>query len=207
MPSEEQPWYRRPQRIAAVICALLGGCLIAFGPEARLYLWPSVVEQAPVSDPLLVAVLPTPTVKPLVVYVSGAVGAPDVYRLSPEARVVDAIQAAGGLAAQADISHLNLAAPVRDGEHLRVPYVGDVEPVAPVANDSAAVNTAGLINLNRANAAELEELPGVGATLAARIIARRESQGPYQRVEELREVSGIGEKLFAQIAPLVTIDP
>jgi len=61
--------------------------------------------------------------------------------------------------------------------------------------------------LNRASVAELEELPGIGPTLAGRIVARREEQGPFRAVEELREVTGIGEKLFAQIAPLVTVGP
>lgn len=199
MRDDRQLWYRRPQRIVAIICGLVGGLLIAFGPEARAMWWPKPV--ATVEDALAIEALPTATVTPLVVYVSGAVTAPDVYRLTPGARVIDALQAAGGLTEQADVSGLNLAAQVRDGEHIRVPYVGEV------AAQTEASETAGLINLNRASAAELEELPGIGATLAARIIERRETQGPYRSVAELREVSGIGEKLFNQIAPLVTIDP
>lgn len=199
MDMEGQPWYRRPQRVAAVICALIGGLLIAFGPEARAMWWTE--EAVKETEAFGVEALPTPTVAPLVVYVSGAVVAPDVYRLAPGARVVDALQAAGGLVELADVSGINLAAQVRDGEHIRVPYAG--EAVAP----AAASEQSGLINLNRASAAELEELPGIGATLAARIIERRETKGPYQRVEELREVTGIGEKLFTQIASLVTVGP
>lgn len=199
MDMEGQPWYRRPQRVAAVICALIGGLLIAFGPEARAMWWPEEAMKA--TEEFGVEALPTPTVAPLVVYVSGAVVAPDVYRLTPGARVVDALQAAGGLAELADVSGINLAAQVRDGEHIRVPYAGEVMAQAATSDQS------GLINLNRASAAELEELPGIGATLAARIVERRETKGPYRRVEELREVTGIGEKLFNQIAPLVTIGP
>lgn len=199
MDMEGQSWYRRPQRVAAVICALIGGLLIAFGPEARAMWWPEEAVKA--TEEFGVEALPTPTVAPLVVYVSGAVVAPDVYRLTPGARVVDALQAAGGLAELADVSGINLAAQVRDGEHIRVPYAGEVMAQAATSDQS------GLINLNRASAAELEELPGIGATLAARIVERRETKGPYRRVEELREVTGIGEKLFNQIAPLVTIGP
>ncbi len=204
---DQQPWYRRPQRLAAVICALLGGCLIAFGPETRALFWPSPMAAAASVDPFLDAVLPTPTVKSLLVYVSGAVAAPDVYRLGPDARVIDALRAAGGLTDQADIRQFNLAAPVRDGEHVRVPFMGDVNAATPEPAAATARKDTGLIDLNRASAAELEDLPGIGATLAARIVAHRETQGPYRNIEELRTVSGIGEKLFTQIAPLVTVEP
>jgi competence protein ComEA len=149
-------------------------------------------------------VIPTPTPSPLVVYVSGAVVAPDVYRLPPGSRVIDALQAAGGLTELADIDGINLAALVQDSQHIRVPYAGE-RMALPAEGDRSTDN--GLINLNRATASDLEELPGVGKTLAERIIARRETQGPYRSVDELREVSGIGEKLFNQIAPLVTIGP
>ncbi len=191
------PWYRQPRRLLALICAIVGGFLIAFGPELRAVISSS---EAPLLEESTLS-LPTPTVALTVVYVSGAVAAPDVYRLPFNARVIDALQAAGGLIAEADISGLNLAAPVRDGEHIRVPFVGETVLATPADDQS------GLLNLNRASAADLEELPGIGATLAARIIEWRNTKGPYQSVNELREVSGIGEKLFAQIAPLVTVGP
>ncbi len=200
MDMEFVPWYRRPQRLLAVVCAVIGGLLIAFGPEARTTLW-SATQAAESTDSMWDEAMPTPTTALLVVYVSGAVAAPDVYRLPAGARVIDALQAAGGLTEVADISALNLAAPVRDGEQVRVARMGETIALPETSGAS------GLINLNRASAAELEELPGIGATLAARIVARRESQGPYRSVEELREVSGISEKLFTQIAPLVTIGP
>ncbi len=192
------PWYRQPRRLLALICAIVGGFLIAFGPELR-----AVVSspEAPLLEESTLS-LPTPTVALTVVYVSGAVAAPDVYRLPFNARVIDALQAAGGLMEQADVSGLNLAAPVRDGEHIRVPFVG--EAVVPPASDQSGSD---LLNLNQASVADLEELPGIGAALAARIIERRNTKGPYQSIDELREVSGIGEKLFAQIAPLVTVGP
>ncbi len=191
------PWYRQPKRLLALICAIAGGLLIAFGPELRTVV---LSVEAPLLEESAMS-FPTPTVALTVVYVSGAVAAPDVYRLPFNARVIDALQAAGGLIAEADISGLNLAAPVRDGEHIRVPFVGETVLATPADDQS------GLLNLNRASAADLEELPGIGAALAARIIERRETKGPYQSINELREVSGIGEKLFAQIAPLVTVGP
>ncbi|MGC8950858.1 helix-hairpin-helix domain-containing protein [Chloroflexus sp.] len=200
----ETPWYRRPQRLLAIACALLGGLLIAFGPETRAAWLATATASQTNPEPLWDDVIPTPIPSPLVVYVSGAVVAPDVYRLPPGSRVIDALQAAGGLTELADIDGINLAALVQDSQHIRVPYAGE-RMALPAESDRSTDN--GLINLNRATASDLEELPGVGKTLAERIIARRETQGPYRSVDELREVSGIGEKLFNQIAPLVTIGP
>lgn len=157
---------------------------------------------------------PTSTVSPLHVHVSGAVNAPGLVRLPDGARVDDAVRAAGGLRADADASSVNLAAPVQDGWALHVATAGETltgpgasgptggaGPPAPVvgAAGSAGSAAAGTLDLNRATAAELETLPGIGPALAARIVAYRQERGPFASVEDLLGVSGIGERTLERI--------
>ena len=106
--------------------------------------------------------------------------------------------AAGGLRADAAAEAVNLAETVGDAQHVHVPVRGATAVAAAPADD-------GLLDLNRASAADLEELPGVGAVLAERIVARRTEQGAYTSLDELREVSGVGSKLYEQIAPLLKV--
>lgn len=135
----------------------------------------------------------------LLVHVLGAVVRPGLVELAPGARVIDAVAAAGGLAADADPAGVNLARAVTDGEQLMVPRVGEV----PVTDAAGAAN--GLVNLNTADAAALEELPRIGPALAERIVAWRETNGAFSSVDDLRNVSGIGEKVFAGLRDLVTV--
>lgn len=142
------------------------------------------------------------------VHVAGAVGAPGLVRLPVGARVADAVEAAGGLLLDADPGPLNLARTVADGERIDVPRVG--EPAVGASGGGAVdgdggVRADGLVDLNRATPAELEELPGVGPVLASGIIAFRDANGPFTEVGQLREVSGIGEKTFQSLAPLVAV--
>jgi competence protein ComEA len=153
---------------------------------------------------------PTPTsVAFIVAYVSGAVRAPDVYQLPTGARVKDLVLAAGGLSDDADIERINLAAPVTDGQHVRVPWIGDGTTVTAATSDesSAGASSGGLLDLNRATAAELDALPGIGKVLAGRIVEWREREGPFQSIDDLGKVEGIGPALLAKLAPLVTVAP
>lgn len=152
----------------------------------------------------------TPTrVAFIVAYVSGAVRAPDVYQLPVGARVKDLVLAAGGLSDDADIERINLAAPIADGQHVRVPWIGDTTPgaEATTAESGAGAGSGGLLDLNRATAAELDALPGIGKVLAGRIVEWREREGPFQSVDDLGKVEGIGPALLAKLAPLVTVAP
>lgn len=153
-------------------------------PEARI---------ASVEDPNVIA------------YVSGAVRFPDVYLLPGGARVKDLVLAAGGLSDDADIERINLAALVTDGEHVSIPWIGmeSVEPTVVQAAPNA--ESGGLVDLNRATIAELDALPGIGMTLAGRIVASRENEGPFQSVNDLSRVEGLGPSVLAKIAPLVTV--
>lgn len=142
---------------------------------------------------------PEPT---LVVYVDGAVAAPGVYELSGAPRVNDALVAAGGLSEGADVSSLNLAAALRDGEKVHVPVEGEAAPVADATGSADGVAesaVAALVNLNTASAEELQELPGVGEATARAIVEDRAAHGPFTAPEDLMRVSGIGEKKYAKL--------
>jgi competence protein ComEA len=145
------------------------------------------------------------------VHVAGAVVHPGVVRLHTGDRVMDAIQAAGGAATGADLDRLNLAAKVTDGQRLAVPKVG--EPAPATVGDGSATTPAGVddqgspgpVDLNTATQAQLESLPGIGPSLATAIIRERERRGGFKRVDELRDVRGIGDKRFEDLKPLVAV--
>lgn len=152
----------------------------------------------------------------LVVHVVGAVVAPGVQRLPAGSRVVDAVDAAGGAAPDADLGRVNLASPLSDGQQVYVLRVGEVPPVpAPstasggpgetVGSGAGDTAASGPINVNTAPAAELEELPGVGPTTAQAIIDHREQHGPFASVDDLLDVRGIGEAKLEQIRDRATV--
>ena len=145
----------------------------------------------------------------LVVHVVGQVKRPGVVLLRPGARVRDAVAKAGGALPGADLAAVNLARGVVDGEQVRVPRPGEAVSATGAASSGAdgagaAGSAGGPLNLNTASESALEELPGVGPVLAQRIIDWRTEHGRFTSVDELAEVSGIGEKLLAQVRPLVT---
>jgi len=151
---------------------------------------------------------PPPTPRPLTVHLSGAVLQPGVYSLPPGSRVQDGIQAAGGLSEEADASLLNLAAPLQDGGRVHVPSRSPALPDSPAASSTLPQETSpagGLININTASLSELESLPGIGPTLAQRIIDYRQSSGPFAAIEDVQNVSGIGPTRFEQIKGLISV--
>ena len=143
-------------------------------------------------------------------HVVGQVRKPGVLRLTVGARVIDALEAAGGPTRDADLARVNLARVLVDGEQLQVPAPGDPGPVvggsagAP-GSGSPASTGATLVSLNTADVAALDTLPGVGPVIAQRIVDWRTQHGRFTTVDELAEVSGIGERLVAQLRPLVTL--
>jgi competence protein ComEA len=142
----------------------------------------------------------------VVVYVAGAVAVPGVYSLATSARVTDAITAAGGPASDANLDVVNLAAVAIDGERIYIPKVGEVVPVV-LGNVPAVADTApsGPVDINSATADQLDVLPGVGPTTAAAIIAHRLQHGPFQTVEQLGDVRGIGPAKLDALRGLVTV--
>lgn len=147
----------------------------------------------------------------VVVHVAGAVASPGLYRLGGDARVADALDAAGGPARDADLDALNLAAKVADGERVYVPRRGEVPPVVGAASGGAgggpgvAAVAVGPVDLNTATAEQLEALPGVGPATVEAILAYRKEKGRFRSVDELLEVRGIGEAKLAALRPKVTV--
>lgn len=151
----------------------------------------------------------------IVIDVSGEVMVPSVYTLSEGARVYEAIETAGGLTENADTRNTNLAAPLSDGMKLYIPGKEDVvaeekqtgeAPGSRFVNGNVSQNanvsgssTVGLININTANSTELQKLSSVGPVTADKIIAYRNDYGKFKTIEELMNVSGIGEKTFAKL--------
>jgi competence protein ComEA len=145
----------------------------------------------------------SPTAAPLIVDVAGAVRRPGVYEFGEGDRVIDAIERAGGAMPKADLSLLNLAAPLADGTQILVPKEGLTVSGAPVG--TAPGSTGGLININTASAVELEALSGIGEVLAATIVEYRTQNGPFAAVDDLLDVSGIGPATLEEIRDQVTV--
>lgn len=140
----------------------------------------------------------------VVVHVAGAVSAPGVYTLPADSRVDDAVRAAGATA-DADLSQLNLAQKLADGQKITVPVAGAAPADGSSAATTADSDNGGLININTATQEELETLPSIGEVRAQAIITYREEHGGFRTTDELMEVSGIGEKIFADISPHITV--
>lgn len=152
---------------------------------------------------------PTTTVQ-VYVHVEGAVAEPGVYRLAGDARIFEAIDAAGGAAEEADLGALNLAAKVADGQKLVVPArVPAAEAVAGVpaqtpAPPAGSASSSARINVNTASQRILETLPGIGPVTAMRIIQYRQTNGPFARIEQLRS-AGVNASTYERIKDLVTV--
>lgn len=144
--------------------------------------------------------------------VDGAVVRPGVYRLKEGARVSQALDAAGGLTVEADVTGLNRASKITDGQKIYVPTVGEQQAAAAVggAESSAATtpgagSSSGLVNINTASAAELQTLSGIGPSVAQSIIDERTKNGAFASVDDLMRVSGIGEKKLAKIKDCICV--
>lgn len=146
----------------------------------------------------------TPASGEVVVHIAGAVSAPGVYTLPADSRVDDAVRAAGATA-DADLSQLNLAQKLADGQKITVPVAGATPADGSSAATTADSDNSGLININTATQEELESLPSIGEVRAQAIITYREEHGGFRTIDELKEVSGIGDKIFADISPHVTV--
>ena len=148
------------------------------------------------------AQMATPTPYTLHVYVTGAIQHPDVYLLPEGSIVKDALEAAGGATEEADLERINLALSVTDGQQVHVPRLGeDNSPVPPPSGQPATAK----VNINTADAATLESLPGIGPSLAQRIVAHRQANGPFERIEDVMDVSGIGTATFEGIQDLLSV--
>jgi len=149
--------------------------------------------------------MPPPAAE-VTVHVRGRVRQPGVISLPVGSRVIDAIEAAGGLRPGVSTGALNLARLLVDGEQVAVGIRDTGMQPAPIDKTApGAVSSLPLVDINAASAAELEALPGIGPVLAGRIVQWRTDNGPFSDVEILGEVSGIGDALLAQIRPLIRV--
>lgn len=171
----------------------------------------SLVSSQPRGEPISLS--PPPTPLPLVVHVSGAVTLPGVYTLPIGSRVKDAIEAAGGLLPEADSRNLNLAALLQDGELIWIPATPQANPTAVAPNKTPNDNNdqtsipapTGLININTATQEELDTLPGIGPVKAQNIIDYRNSNGPFNTIEAIQDVNGIGPVTYENLKELITV--
>ncbi|MEY3846250.1 MAG: hypothetical protein RJA66_517 [Actinomycetota bacterium] len=135
------------------------------------------------------------------VHIVGAVVKPGIYSLEVGSRLFDAVIAAGGFLPKADQSSVNLARTLTDGEQVSVLKIGEQQAITSGLSNSGSSS----ISVNRATQAELESLPGVGPALAGRIIDWRTANGGFKRLEDLKNVGGIGDKLFSGFAKQITL--
>ena len=174
-----------------------------------------LLARPPVGQPVIL--IAPPTALPLTVDVSGAVVNPGVYQLSQGSRVQDAIQAAGGFQPEADLGAVNQAQELVDGTRLQIPFLPTPVPTSQPGERSQAFDIPttvpeistqpGLININTASQAQLESLPRIGPVTAQKIIAYREANGPFKKIEDLMDVSGIGPATLEAIRELITVGP
>ena len=193
-PSDDES-RRLPRPARLLLSGVIGVAVIGLALVAAGVVWDSRTGTQTISSPETVdtdaPTKKTPAV--VVVHVSGAVVRPGLVQLDEGARVVEAIDAAGGAANDSAVHQLNLARPVMDGEQIVVPRAGEVV-------EQGAGN--GPISLSRSSAEKLQELPGVGPAIADRIIRWREENGPFRALEDVLAVSGIGEATLEQLQGL-----
>ncbi|MEW4262373.1 helix-hairpin-helix domain-containing protein [Priestia megaterium] len=144
----------------------------------------------------------------VMVDIKGAVQKPGVYQLPKDARVKDALAQAGGATKEADLRQLNLASKLQDEMAVYIPAAGEeIPPSSPVSSisSSGTSNDQPLVNINTANTDELQTLNGIGPSKASAIVSYREENGLFQKVEDLGQVSGIGDKSLEKIKAQITV--
>ena len=194
-------------RVSLVVVAAIAGAVVVGFLLLRIddRSAPPIVIEDPLADATIV------------VAVEGAVASPGVYPLPADARAQDALDAAGGPAADADLAAVNPARRLEDQARLVVPRLGsdgagavvaaEEAPAGPTAAVAAAPDAAAPIDVNAASAAELDALPGIGPVLAQRIVDYRREHGPYGTIDELANVEGISPRMVGELRPLVTVGP
>jgi competence protein ComEA len=184
------------------------GTLLGILAAVFIFLVIFLTARTPAGQPI--ELMPTVSPQPIVVYVLGAVRYPGVYSLAPDSRVVDAVQAAGGFAEGASITDVNVAQRLQDGQRLEIPGTGELPTPVFVLGEGGLFLTptpfeGQLVNINTADVALLDTLPGVGETTAQRIIDYREENGPFQIVDDLLKVPGIGVTTLENMRSLITV--
>jgi len=195
--------------IAAVVVIGIGGWLM-FHPSNATTVTPAPEQAIKSTEAKSSAVTSQSShVSPGFVHIKGAVQKPGLYPVDGKTRWDAVVTAAGGLIAKADLSQVNLAKVANDQETLLIPEKGQGQQAAPAQPNAAAASASSgaIINLNTATETQLQTLSGVGPKKAQDIIAYRDEHGGFKQVEELKSVTGIGDKTFEKLAPQVTVGP
>ena len=186
---------------------ILLGALLTLLVIGSIYL----VSSQPRGNPILLPTMPPPL--PLKVYVTGAVTNPGVYSIPRLSRVESAIQAAGGFLKTANTQSINLAAKLIDGEEIVVPSMNQT-PITTIPNSKpnptqtaqTLPSSQNPLDINTATQDQLDELPGIGSSKAQQIISYRQQNGPFQKIDDLQNVPGIGPGIFEKIKDLITVN-
>jgi competence protein ComEA len=184
--------------VAAFVVVAVAGALLLWTRGRAPVVAPPAVQSSVPRD------APTPSSPALFVHVAGSVRRPGLYELTGGARVADALDAASGPLRKADLDLINLAQPVTDGMQVFVPRRGEGS-TTPAATDAMGVPQETTVNLNTADQAALETIPGIGPVKGAAIIEYRESAGAFESVDDLLKVSGIGPATLESIRPYVSV--
>ena len=186
---------------------ILLGAFLALLAIGAIYL----VSSQPRGKPIELPTAPPPL--PLKVYITGAVTNPGVYSIPRLSRIENAIQAAGGFLNSADTQNINLAAKVIDGEEIVVPVIGQnlatsspLLKTTPSQSTQTSISADNPLDINSATEDQLDGLPGIGSAKAQQIIAFRQQNGPFKKIDDLQNVPGIGPGIFTKIKDLITVN-
>jgi len=155
----------------------------------------------------------------IIVHITGGVNNPGIVELKENCRIEDAIEAAGGLTEDSDIKDVNLAYMLEDGIKIRIPMIDDDYDASGkeesyitedsgknvILEDNSESSSNSIVNINKATQTELETLPGIGPSLATKIIEYRESNGKFSKKEDIKNVTGIGDSKYANMEDFITV--
>ena len=189
-----------------IVFIVILGILIVTGSFYSFWRKNSVSESASSGEtPVKGAKITEEKTSEIIVYISGAVNKPGVFKMLNNARVIDLVTMAGGLAPEADVSKINMAQPIKDGMHINVVARPVLVGGGDVLASASKVKGNTKISINTADKSELDALPGVGPSLADRIMEYRQTNGSFSDINELKKVPGVSQSKFDKIKDKITL--
>lgn len=215
-----QPFLEKYKKLLLIASSLIGAFLLYYftfshSPEnATIQPIEPITPLAALDDTDELSITEDFEPQTLLVDVKGAVLYPGVFTLAQNQRIIDAIEAAGGYTEHANPALINHAQKLQDEMVIYIPKVGEqlseelvtlIQTAPTTTSSNSGVNSAGKININTANDSELTQLPGIGPSKASAIIGHREEHGKFQTIDDLKKVTGIGEKTFEQLKDQIDV--